>query len=52
MNNPSPQPPPYWPRWLRWLAWGVAVVVCLGVFALYSVPEFMVMLADQVWACF
>ena len=52
MSNPSPPPPPHRPRWLRWLAWGVAVVLCLAVFALYTVPEFMVMLADQVWACF
>lgn len=37
---------------LRWLAWTGAVLVCLAVFGLYTVPDFMVMLADQVWACF
>jgi hypothetical protein len=37
---------------VRWLAWAVAVLVCLGVFGMYTVPDFMVMLADQVWACF
>ena len=29
-----------------------AVLALLAVFALYTQPEFMVMLADQVWACF
>ncbi|MBV7455271.1 hypothetical protein KW843_12385 [Acidovorax sp. sif1233] len=38
-------------RW-RWLAWSVAVVLCLAVFGMYTVPDFMVMLADQMWACF
>ena len=36
----------------RWMAWALAVVALLAVFALYSQPEFMVMLAAQVWACF
>lgn len=36
----------------RWLAWTVAVVLCLAVFGMYTVPDFMVMLADQMWACF
>ena len=30
----------------------VAVLALLAVFALYGQPGFMVMLADQVWACF
>lgn len=34
------------------LAWGVAVAVSLAVFSLYVQPDFMVMLANQVWACF
>ena len=34
------------------LAWAVAVAVSLGVFSLYVHPDFMVMLANQVWACF
>ena len=34
------------------LVWAVAVAVSLGVFSLYVQPDFMVMLANQVWACF
>lgn len=34
------------------LAWTLAVAVSLGVFSLYLRPDFMVMLANQVWACF
>ena len=29
-----------------------AMVALLGVFSLYVRPDFMVMLANQVWACF
>ena len=36
----------------RWLAWVLAVLALLAMFALYGQPGFMVMLADQVWACF
>lgn len=36
----------------RWLGWIAAVVLCLAVFGMYTVPDFMVMLADQMWACF
>ncbi|MBT9512027.1 MAG: hypothetical protein IV104_06745 [Acidovorax sp.] len=48
----DPPPTPHRPRALRWLGGAVAVLLCLAVFGLYSVPEFMVMLADQMWACF
>jgi hypothetical protein len=34
------------------LAYAAAVAVLLGVFALYTRPELMATLADQVWACF
>jgi hypothetical protein len=34
------------------LAYSAAVLACVGVFMLYIQPEFMVMLAGQVWACF
>jgi hypothetical protein len=34
------------------LAYGAAVAVLLAVFALYTRPEVMVALADQLWACF
>jgi hypothetical protein len=36
----------------QWLAWALALVVLLAVFALYTRPEFLVTLADQIWACF
>jgi hypothetical protein len=29
-----------------------ALAALLGVFALYAHPDFLVMLADQLWACF
>ncbi|PJI96924.1 hypothetical protein CLU85_1681 [Acidovorax sp. 69] len=47
--RPAPKP---LPSALRWLGWAVAVLLCLIVFGMYTVPEFMVMLADQMWACF
>ena len=34
------------------LAYGTAVVVLLGVFALYTRPQMMVALGDFIWACF
>jgi len=34
------------------LAYGIAVAVLLAVFALYTRPEMLVTLADQIWACF
>jgi hypothetical protein len=35
-------------------AWpyGVASVALAGVFALYTRPRFLVVLADQLWSCF
>ncbi len=45
-------PAPAMPRALRWAGGGIAVLACLLVFGLYTAPDFMVMLADQVWACF
>ena len=33
-------------------AWLAATVALLGVFALYAQPDFLVVLANQVWACF
>ncbi|MCI5070626.1 hypothetical protein [Acidovorax sp.] len=44
--------PPRPRRWLAWLGWAAAVLVCLAVFGMYTVPDFMVMLADQMWSCF
>ena len=40
------------PTWRRLLAWLLALGLLLGVFALYLQPDFMVQLAQQVWACF
>jgi hypothetical protein len=34
------------------LLYGAAVCVLLAVFALYTRPDFLVTLANQVWACF
>ena len=36
----------------RFLGYGAAVAASLAVFALYLRPDIMVVLADQVWACF
>jgi hypothetical protein len=32
--------------------WALAISASLAVFALYTRPDFMRTLADQVWACF
>ena len=34
------------------LAWGAALLALLAVFALYTRPEFLLTLADQLWSCF
>jgi hypothetical protein len=34
------------------LLWSLLVAVPLAVFALYTRPDMLVMLADQLWACF
>ena len=39
-------------RTRKLLAYGAAVAVLLAVFALYTRPEMMATLADQLWACF
>jgi hypothetical protein len=39
-------------RLMRMLFWLVATAALLGVFALYTQPDFLVVLANQVWACF
>lgn len=41
------------PAWLiRSAAAAAAVLASLGVLLLYSRPDFLRMVADQVWACF
>lgn len=39
-------------RLIRISAWLAASAALLGVFALYTQPDFLVVLANQVWACF
>lgn len=34
------------------LAWGAALLALLGVFLLYTRPDFLLTLADQLWSCF
>ncbi len=40
------------PRLHKALAYGGAVVALLAVFALYTRPDFLVSLSNQIWACF
>ena len=51
-NSTANSPPQRAPAWWRWAATALALVVLLLVFALYGNPDFMVMLANQMWACF
>lgn len=37
--------------WKRAAVWLVALLAMAGVFALYVQPDFMLLMADQVWAC-
>ena len=37
---------------LKITLWTVAIAASLGVFALYTQPDFLFTLANQVWACF
>lgn len=38
-------------RTRKLMAYGAALVVLMGVFLLYTRPEIMVALADQIWLC-
>jgi hypothetical protein len=40
------------PRLSKALAYSGAVAVLLAVFALYTRPDFLVALSNQIWACF
>ncbi len=40
------------PRLSKTLAYGGAVILLLAVFALYTRPDFLVTLSNQIWACF
>jgi hypothetical protein len=37
---------------LKICVWAAALAALLGVFALYTRPDFLLTLANQVWACF
>lgn len=53
MTTPSStQPAPRHRLWLRAGGWTLASMVLASVFMLYTQPEFMVRMADHVWACF
>ena len=39
-------------RRYKLLAYATAIAALLGVFALYTRPEFLMNLADQLWSCF
>ena len=47
-----PEPTQRPPAWRRWAGAALALLVLLLVFALYGNPDFMVMVADQMWSCF
>jgi transposase InsO family protein len=47
MNRPATRT-----RYAIYGYYAAAVMACLGVFALYTRPDFLVTLANQVWACF
>jgi hypothetical protein len=36
----------------RMAAYAAGLIACLLVFGLYKQPEFMVMMANQLWSCF
>ena len=40
------------PLVIKAAVWTVVTAALLGVFALYTRPDFLVTLANQVWACF
>lgn len=40
------------PWLIRTAGWSAATAALLGIFMLYTRPDFLVMLADRVWACF
>ncbi|MEG3000331.1 MAG: hypothetical protein RR855_07250 [Comamonas sp.] len=48
----APSSPRLLQGWRRALVWAVVAAVLAAVFALYLQPDFMVTLANQVWACF
>ena len=47
MHLPAPKT-----TWHRLLAWVTLAVIAAGVVWLYQRPEMLIMLSDQLWACF
>lgn len=43
---------PLKPWLIRAAVWSAITAAGLGVLSLYMRPDFLVMLADQIWACF
>ena len=39
-------------RWSVWAGPVVALAVLLAVFSLYTRPEFLLTVANQLWSCF
>lgn len=38
--------------WHKLLGWSAALLVLLAVFMLYTRPDFLLTLANELWACF
>jgi len=51
-STTTPASSPLLRPWQRAAVWALVLLALLGVFALYLQPEFVITLADQVWACF
>lgn len=49
---PPPTRPTRRQTLVRWVLGGLAGAALLGVFWLYTRPDFLFTLANQVWACF
>ena len=39
-------------RLIRWLPFALVLVLLVLVFSLYTRPDFLVQLANQIWTCF
>ncbi len=52
MSTDARHPPKISETGRKTLVWGVVALVLLATGALYTRPEFLVMLVDQLWACF
>ena len=50
--DPAADQPARTGGWARGLSALVSVLLLMGVFSLYLQPDFLLTLADQLWACF